>query len=142
MATWTATNVLTGAVETPKYVEIGVVTEIYSVALTTALANGDTILGPVLPAGCYITDVVVDSGALDSNGTPTIAFEAGYTGALGAFIAGSTVAQHGGVQFANVAGTMGFTASANTQILVTITTGAATAEAGTLRIRLSYTASP
>ena len=143
MANWIATNVLSGAVETPKYVEIGIITEIYTVALTTALANGDTIFGPTMPAGCYLMDVKVDVDQLDTNGTPLIAFEAGYTGALAAFIAsGNATARTGGIQPANVHGTVGFTAATNTQVLVTVTAAAATAAAGTMRIALSYTASP
>ena len=142
MATWTATNVLSGAVELPKYVEIGVVVEIYSVALTTALANGDTILGPVLPAGLYLQNLRVGATSLDSGST--IAFEAGYTGALGAFFTGSTVARGatGGIQAATLPATLGFTAATNTQILVTITAGATTPVAGTMTIEITYTASP
>lgn len=142
MANWQTRNVLTSAVEGPKYNQIGLVTEIWSVALTTALANGDTILGPTIPANTYLFDVAVDVGQLDSNGSPTIAFEAGYVGALGAFIVGSTTARAGGIQTANVAGTVGYTATTNTQVVGTITTGAATAKAGTWVFRVTYTANP
>src|SRR5271165_4558910 len=133
MANWQATNVLTGAVEGPKYTEIGTIDEIWSVALTTALASGDTIFGPTMPAGCYLTNVTVDTGSLDSS--TGITFEAGYTGHLAAFIAGSTVGQGGGIQGANVPGTVGFTATTNTQILVTTTHVATTPVAATMVIK-------
>lgn len=143
MATFIATDVLTGAVEVTKYVEIANVTEIYTIALPTTIVSGDTIKGPTIPAGNYLVDVIVDVDDLDSNGSPTIAFEAGYTSHLGAFIAtGNTTAQAGGVQHANVAGTVGFTATTDTQILVTLTASPATGQAGTMRIAAVYTASP
>ncbi len=142
MATYTALNVLSSAVEEPKYNQFGLITEIYTVAMPVTLSAGDTVNGPILPAGCYLYDVVLDSTALDSNATPTIVLEAGYTGSLAAFIAASTVAQHGGRQVSNVAGTLGFTASTPTQLLVTVATVAATKAAGTLRIAFTYTASP
>lgn len=140
MANWQATNILTGAVEGPKYTEIGTIDEIWSVTLTTSLANADTILGPTIPAGTYLTSVTVDTKSLDSS--TGITFECGYTGALGAFILGSTVGQGGGIQGANVAGTVGFTATTNTQLLVTITHAATTAVQGVMVIKASYTANP
>ena len=140
MATWTATNVLSGTTEGPKYNQIGSIDEVWSVSLTTALANGDTIVGPTMPAGCYLTNVTVDTGSLDSS--TGITFEVGYTGHLAAFIAASAVGQGGGVQGANVAGTVGFTSTTNTQFLATITHAATTAVAGKFVIKVSYTASP
>ena len=140
MALWQATNVLTGAVEGPKYTEIGGISEIWKVSLTTALANGDTILGPTMPAGCFLENVSIDVGQLDS-GTG-ISFTAGYTGHLAAFISASTIARTGGIQGANVAGTTGFTSTSNVQLLVTITAAATTPVAGTMVLKFSYTANP
>lgn len=140
MATWQANNILTGAPEGPKYTEIGTIDEIWSVVLTTALANGDTILGPTMPAGCYLTNVVIDTGTLDSS--TGITLEAGYTSHLAAFIAASTIGQGGGIQGANVAGTVGFTSTTNTQLLVTITHVATTPVQGTMVMKMSYTANP
>ena len=150
MAIWTMTNVLSGAVELPKVNQFGIISEQYSVALTTALANGDTITGPTLPASAYLSNVKIDVGQLDSNGSPTLTFEAGYSGALHAFIAsGNTTAQAGGITSANVAGTVGFTYApgspavpTNCPILITITAGAATAKAGTMVCEITYTVNP
>lgn len=142
MAVWQATNVLTGTIENPKYVEIGIITEIWKVALGTTLALNDTILGPVIPAGTYLDNVVIDTGQLDSNGSPAIVFKVGFTGTTAAFITGSTVGQAGGIQAANVAGTVGYTSTTNTTLLATISTAAATAKAGTFVMKVTYTASP
>lgn len=141
MATWQATNILTNAVEGAKYVEVGTVLAIWKVALTTALANGDTILGPQIPANTYLETVTLDTDDLD--GGAAITLKAGYAGNLAAFIAdGNTIAQTGGRTAANVAGTTGFTASTNTQLLVTITHAASPPIAGTMRLLIAYTASP
>lgn len=139
--TWQMTNVLTGAPEGPKYTEVGTITEIWTVAVTTSLGNGDTLSGPVIPAGTYLQDVVVDTDDLDS--ATSITFECGYTGHLAAFIATSnTTMQTGGIQHANVKGTVGFTASTNTTVLITITAAAGTPVAGTVRLMVTYTANP
>lgn len=141
MATIQAVNILTGTTEGQKYNATSVTSEIWTAAVTTSLASGDTISGPTLPAGCYITDVIVDTTDLDSATSST--FECGYTGALAAFIAdGNTTMRTGGVVHANVGGTIGFTATTATTVLVTITATAGTPVAGTVRIALNYTASP
>lgn len=143
MATWQGLNVNTGQVEGPKYDATGVTAAIYSVALTTALANGDVIEGPTVPAGVFLTDVVVDVASLDSNVTPTLTFECGTATTPAQFIAsGNTTAQAGGVAHANVAGTVGTTFSTPTAIQVTITHAAATAKADTMTIMATYTATP
>jgi hypothetical protein len=143
MAAFQATNVLTGTAEGPKYNATGVTDEIWSVALPNTLAINDTISGPVIPAGVYLSNFVIDVDQLDSNGSPLIALKAGVVGTTAAFIAtGNTIARTGGIQAANVAGTIGFTATTNQTTLVTITAAGATKVAGTMRIKVSYTASP
>jgi hypothetical protein len=141
MATIQAVNVLTGTTELPKYNDTGVTTEIWKAATTTALAAADTIVGPSIPAGCYVTDVAVAWTDVDS--ATSFAWECGYTGTLGAFVAtGNTTGQANGIQHANVAGALGYTAATDTQVLVTITASAGTPVAGTCTIAVSYTASP
>lgn len=141
MATFAAVNVLTNAVEGVKYNATGNTSEIWSAAVTTSLASGDTITGPSLPAGCYLVDVVVDTDDLDS--ATSITFKAGYSGALAAWIAdGNTTMRTGGIVHANVAGTVGYTSTSDKQLLVTITATAGTPVAGTVRLGLIYTASP
>lgn len=143
MATWQGLNVNTGQTELPKFDASGVTSQIYTAALGTGLANGDVILGPVVPAGVFISGVSVDVQSLDSNGTPTITFECGTSTTPGQFIAsGNTTAQAGGIAGANVPGTLGTTFSTPTAIQVTITHAAATAKAGNMIIKVDYTATP
>jgi len=141
MATLQATNILTGTTEGAKYNATGSTSEIWTVATTTALASGDTISGPVIPANTYLVDVLVSWTDVDSGSGAT--FECGYTGTLGAFIAtGNTTPASGGIVHANVAGALGYTATTNTTVLVTMTGTAGTPVAGTCRIGVIYTASP
>jgi hypothetical protein len=140
MANWQAVNINTGAVEGKKYFQIGTITEMWKATLTTALANGDTILGPTLPAGLWLSNIKVAATSLDSS--TGLTFEIGYTGALGAFATGSTVGQGGGIQSATLPATAGFTAATDTQILITITHAATTPVAGTMVIEVTYLANP
>jgi hypothetical protein len=140
MATWQAVNIQTGAVEGPKYYEISSASEIWVATLTTALANGDTIIGPPMPPGVYLENVVIDTDDLDGGGALT--FTVGYAGALAAFISTTTIGQTGGIVSGNVAGMTGLTFAATTPVLVTITHAASPPTAGKMRIRVSYTASP
>jgi hypothetical protein len=146
MATWQAVNVLTNAVELPK-VGLFTVEEIWVASLGSTYANGDLVNGPVIPAGAYLSNVAIDSDALDSNVTPTAAIEVGYTNTgttvAAAFIAsGNTIVRAGGIASANVAGTIGFTNALDCTVQAKFTAGAATAAAGKIRFRVSYTTNP
>lgn len=141
MANINATNVVTGAVENPKYIQSGVVTEIYSAAVTTSLALADTVTGPKIPANCTLLNVILDSDDLDTNGSPTIKWDVGISGTAAKFISASTVSQAGGIATANVAGTVGYTPTSDTAVIAKVNTAAATAAAGTIRIAIVYTAS-
>lgn len=130
-----AVNIQTGAREGAKYVQIGTPVEIWTAAVTTALASGDTISGPILPANNYLVDLTVDCGAIGTGATYTV----GYTGQPAAFLSAGAVNTVG---HANVSGALGFTATTPTTILLTMTGTAGTPAAGTIRIAIEYTASP
>lgn len=141
MGTVQALNVLTGTTEGAKYNATGNTSEIWAAATTTALAVTDTISGPIIPAGCYLVDVLVSWTDVDS--ATSFVWGCGYVGALAAFIAaGNTTGQATGIAHANVAGAVGFTAATNTTVLVTIGATAGTPVAGTCTICVIYTASP
>lgn len=147
MATWQGVNINTGTTEVPKYVQEGEVAQIYSAALTTAIANGDTIAGPVVPPGVFLLNVTVDTDQIDSAATATVGFSVGYTNAgttvPAAFIAaGNTTARTGGIAQANVPATIGTTFSQNSTVIAVLTTAPAVAKAGNFRIMTEYTASP
>lgn len=67
-------------------------------SLTGALVINDTIDMVTIPAGHFVTDMVLVSDDLDTHGTPTITLDVGIKGATAdTFFAASTVAQGGGV---------------------------------------------
>lgn len=140
MATLQAVNILTGTPEGAKYNASGDTSEIWTCPVTTALAINDIITGPTIPAGCYLGAVQVAFTDVDS--ATSILFTVGYAAHTADFITSSTVGQAGGIATMNVPLALGFTATTDTTVLVTITATAGTPVAGTVRIRISYTASP
>lgn len=137
MATYNAGNIRSGSQEPAKYVVPGMATEIWSITTTTILANADIIQGPVLPANCYLVDLIVDSTALGGS----CAYSVGYTGQTAAFITAATNnAVSGGQARLNGTGSLGFSATTDTRILITMT--AAAAANGTIRVCVQYTANP
>lgn len=147
MATWQGVNINTGAVELPKNNVEGVFEEIYIAAVSTALANGDTIVGPVMQAGLFVSNVKVAADALDSAASKLIQFEVGYINAgtftaAGFITSGQTVAGAGGIVSMNVPAGYGATFTNNITLAASITAGAGTAVAGNFRLGLAATASP
>jgi hypothetical protein len=147
MATWQGVNINTGAVELPKNNAEGVFEEVYVASLTTALANGDTIYGPTIQPGLFVTNVKVASDALDSAVSPLLQFEVGYINSGGTTVAGfiasgNTVAGAGGIASMNVAAGYGQSFTSTTTVQAVITQGAGTAVAGKFRLGVSLTASP
>ena len=147
MAFWQGVNINTLAQELPKYNSEGVFEEIYVANVTTALANGDTIYGPVIQAGNFVTSVKAAVDSLDSAASGLITFEVGYqnsaTTVVGGFIpTGNTTARAGGIASSTVAASYGQTFANNTTVIAVITAGAGTAVAGAFRLGVSMTASP
>lgn len=148
MATWTLTDVNTGAVEVAKYNATGVTEAVYSGTLSTALASGDIIKGPVVEAGNYIMNAKIASDDLDSAGSPLIQYNLGYIDNAGtyhgsAFIAaGNTIMGVGGIQSANVAASYGTVFTSDITMAASITASAGTAVAGVVRMGVAFTPSP
>lgn len=147
MATWQAVNINTGEVELPKYNAEGVFGEVYIASLTTAFANGDTILGPVIQAGLFVSNVKVATDKLDSASSGLVAFEVGYvnsgTVVPAAFLtAGQTAAQAGGIVSMNVPAAYGQKFTVDTTVQAVFTAGPGTAAAGNFRLGVDLTASP
>ncbi len=115
--------------------------------LTAALAAGDIIEMLPIPAGYVPVDFILDSSDLDTGGTPAITLDVGLlskdynfndsTSTMGAeFIAGSTVAQNGGIARMSVAGATKIAPTTNDRAVgikcaVAPATGATT---GTIRL--------
>lgn len=131
-----AVNIQTGTPEGPKYLALGDTIEVWQAAVTTALATGDTISGPIIPRNCYLLDCTVDVGNIGAGAT----FTFGYQGTPAAFIAAGAPNTFNRM---NVAGALGYvSATANTTTLVTMAGTAGTPVAGTIKIAIQYLASP
>lgn len=145
MATIQGVNINTGAVELPKYNATGVTEQIYIASVGTALAANDTILGPVIEAGQFVTNVKVAVDDID--GGASVTFEVGYINAgtttAAAFISsGQTTGQAGGIVSMNVPAAYGATFTNDITVVATIQNTAGTAVAGKFRIGTSTTSSP
>ena len=140
MATIQAVNILTGTVEGAKWNATGDTTELWTAATTTGLVITDVISAMTIPANTYLNSLQVAFTDIDS--ATSFTFTAGYAGHAADFISTSTVGQAAGVATLNMPLALGFTATTDTVVLVTVTATAGTPVAGTCRIRASYTASP
>ncbi len=106
----------------------------------TASALGLNAVSRVLwvPAGFTLWGVAVNLPDLDSGGSPALVWDLGHSDDQDGIIAGSSVGQAAGQLNTDdmaVAG-MGYTFTADTDILWTTTTAAATAAAGTVKLAL------
>lgn len=121
---------------------------VYGTLTPGSAALGDVYQLCIVPNGYSIVSVTLDCAQLDSNGTPTVVLEVGDSGSAGRFITGSTVGKTGGIQFANVAGTIGYTYSiaeggqfaggnaGGTIVQAQITTAAATFKSGAVSLAI------
>jgi hypothetical protein len=112
------------------------------VAVTTALALNDIVNFFYLPAGATIRSAKLTvSAALDSNGSPTLTIDAGYSGHTADFFSASLVGSNAshvdsGPVFAT---TYDVQLTADTLIFATVHAAGATKVAGTIRLDVTYT---
>jgi hypothetical protein len=118
----------------------GAVQSVQSVyTLSAALTLNQVIPMLPVPNGARITNVVLSTDDLDSNGSPAIVLAVGDTGSATRFISASTVAQAGGVTTLNQHGGHGYKYTADTIVNVKCTTAPATgATSGTIVLTVSY----
>jgi hypothetical protein len=112
------------------------------VAVTTALALNDVINFFYLPAGATIRSAkLAVSTALDSNVSPTLTIDAGYTGHTADFFSQSLVGSNAGHTDAApvFATTYDVQLTADTLVFATVHAAGATKVAGTIRLEIYYT---
>lgn len=132
------TDVITRNQPVPTAVGNQVVPQRAAYALAAALALNDTIVMCKLPADHLPVDFILDTDDLDSGATPSITLNAGVTGSLSCFLAGSTIGQAGGVVRADK--TAGFRltpSSVDREVIITVAAAPATgATTGTIGITM------
>jgi hypothetical protein len=108
--------------------------------LTTDLVTGGIVEAFVVPAGFTVTGIIMTATDMDSNGSPTLAISVGDAASSTRFLSSNTAGQTGAapvVAFTTPsASNVLFAYTADTKILITATTGSATAVAGTIDIYL------
>jgi hypothetical protein len=108
------------------------------VAMATGdLTTGNIVEAFVVPAGFVVTGIIAVASDMDTNGTPTLALSVGDASSGVRFLSSSTIGQAGTTTQTLASTGLLFAYTADTKILVTATTGSATAAAGTLDLYLS-----
>lgn len=103
---------------------------------TTDLTTGSVVEAFMVPAGFTVTGIIAVASDMDSNGSPTLALSVGDSGSSTRHLSSSNIGQAGTSTQTLAATGLLYTYTADTKILVTATTGSATAAAGTLDLYL------
>lgn len=114
------------------------------VQVTTAMidATNDAINMLWVPKGAVLLRATIASTDIDTNGTPTIAFNVGDTGSATRIFSAANVGQAGTLVSAINPGAFLYKFTADTLITAAVSTAAATAAAGTLYLSLEYYVDP
>lgn len=105
--------------------------------LTTDLAVGKTTAAFVVPRGFIVTGIIAVASDMDTNGTPTLTLSVGDAASGTRYLSGSTIGQAGTSTQTLASTGLLFEHTADTEIVITATAGAATAAAGTLDLYLT-----
>lgn len=120
------------------------ITDRVSLSLTTAMIDNtnDSIGLMYVPAGAIITSVTLSATDMDSNNSPTLAFDIGDSGDQDRLMAASTVGQAGTLSTAMARTGHNYQYTSRTQLRAYVQAAAATAVAGTLNFSVTYTVDP
>jgi hypothetical protein len=91
----------------------------------------------VVPKGFIATGIIAVASDMDANGSPTLALSVGDSGSAVRFLSSSTIGQAGTTTQTLATTGLLYEFTADTKILISATTGAATAAAGTLDLYLT-----
>jgi hypothetical protein len=110
----------------------------FVVSVTAALTTSDAIEFGYLPDYARVIDAYVEATDMDTNGTPTLAFNIGDSGDVDRLFAATTAGQAAGVTRMSAATGFGHRYDAATLITGAPSTNAATGAAGTLALTILY----
>lgn len=103
---------------------------------TTDLVTGSIVEAFMVPAGFTVTGIIAVASDMDTNGSPTLALSVGDSGSSVRHLSSSTIGQAGTTTQTLASTGLLYNYTTDTKILVTATTGSATAAAGTLDLYL------
>ena len=95
-----------------------------------------------MPAGAVVTGAVIAATDMDTNGTPTLAFDVGDDGDEDRIFAASTVGQAGTLSMAMARTGLLYKYAARTRIKAYVQAASATGAAGTLYVVVRYFVDP
>lgn len=104
---------------------------------TTDLALNATVAAFVVPRGFVVTGIIAVATDMDTNGTATLALSVGDAGSATRFLSSSNIGQTGTSTTTLASTGLLYEFTADTEIVVTASTAAATAAAGTLDLYLT-----
>jgi hypothetical protein len=110
----------------------------FVVSITAALTTSDVIQFGYLPDYARVIDAYVEATDMDTNGTPTLAFNIGDSGDVDRLFAATTAGQAAGVTRMTAATGFGHRYDTATLITGAPSTNAATGAAGTLALTVLY----
>jgi hypothetical protein len=110
----------------------------FKVSITAALTTSDAIEFGYLPIYARVVDATIKATDMDTNGTPTLAFNIGDAGDVDRLFAATTAGQAAGVTRMTAATGFGHRYDAATLITGAPSTNAATGAAGTLELFVFY----
>lgn len=116
----------------------GVRCQRFKVTTTAALTTSDAIQFGYLPIYARVVDAWVKTSDMDTNGTPTLAFNIGDAGDVDRLFSATTAGQAAGVTRMSVATGFGYRYDAETLITGAPSTNAATGVAGTIELAVFY----
>lgn len=104
--------------------------------LTTDLAVGKTTAAFVVPKGFVVTGIIAVASDMDTNGSATLTLSVGDAASGTRYLSASNIGQAGTSTQTLASTGLLFENTADTEIVITATAGAATAAAGTLDLYL------
>jgi hypothetical protein len=109
-----------------------------SVTCAAAPSSSDTINFFDLPANARIHYALLQASDMDTNGTPLLALNVGYSGSASALFSASTVGQAGTLAAETSVTAQDLLLASKTRITGTASTNAATGAAGTVTLTVLY----
>ncbi len=111
----------------------------FPLTITAALTTADVLQFGYLPKYARVVDALLEASDMDTNGTPTLAFNIGDAGDVDRLFAASTAGQAAGITRMTLATGFGHRYDDETLITGAPSTNAATGAAGTLALYVFYT---
>lgn len=137
MATFSSDLMLTNQKAAPRLG--GQAVTIYAELAITQAGAGDIFKMIPVPANARVLDWGIGSDDIDSNGAPTVTLSLGDNGSATRYVSGSTLGQSGAAPVdAKLKTGYGYKFTADGDIRITVGTGAATFQAGTIRAHVTY----